>query len=70
MQDLITIKEAATILDVTLSTVSYYIRSCKLTSVDRTIRTAHRRKRQMVSRSEVDQLKRQHDEADKAATQT
>lgn len=70
MQDLITIKEAATILDVTLSTVSYYIRSGKLTSVDGTIRTAHRRKRQMVSRSEVDQLKRQHDEADKAATQT
>jgi len=57
MQDLITITEAAKILDVTLSTVSYYIRTGKLTGIDGSERTAHRRRRKLLDREEVMKLK-------------
>ena len=61
MQDLITIKEAAEILNVTMSTVSYYVRTGKLTGIDSDKRTAHRRKHQLVDRAEVLALKAAHD---------
>lgn len=61
MQDLITIAEAAKILDVTMSTVSYYIRTGKLTGVESDSRTAHRKKRRLLDRHEVLKLKEQHD---------
>lgn len=57
MQDLITIKEASDILGVTLSTVSYYVRTGKLTGIDSDQRTAHRKTRKLVDRSEVLRLK-------------
>ena len=61
MQDLITLKEAADILGVTLSTVSYYVRTGKLSSVEGDKRTAHRKRHKMVSRADVQQLKERHD---------
>ncbi len=60
MQDLITLKEASEILGVTLSTVSYYVRTGKLTGVDSEKRTAHRRKHRLVDRAEVLALKEKH----------
>lgn len=57
MQDLITIKEASEILGVTLSTVSYYVRTGKLIGHDSTGRTAHRKTRKLVDRAEVEKLK-------------
>lgn len=62
MQQLITIAEAAKILDVTLSTVSYYIRTGKLTGIESDQRTAHRRKRRLIDRDEVLRLKAQQDQ--------
>lgn len=61
MKDLITIAEAAKILDVTLSTVSYYVRTGKLASVEGDKRTAHRKQQKMVSRADVEKLKSDHD---------
>lgn len=61
MQDPITIVEAAKILDVTLSTVAYYIRSGKLTSIEGDKRTAHRRRQKLVSRADVLKLKEDHE---------
>lgn len=61
MQDLITLKEASEILGVTLSTVSYYVRTGKLTGVDSEKRTAHRRQHRLVDRAEVLALKEKHD---------
>jgi predicted transcriptional regulator len=59
--DLITLKQAAELLGVTLSTVSYYVRTRKLRSVDSDRRTAHRKMRQLVERSDVLQLKKRFD---------
>jgi excisionase family DNA binding protein len=56
MQDLITIKEAAKILDVSLSTVSYYVRTKKLAAVASDQRTAHRKHRQLIDRADVERL--------------
>lgn len=64
MQDLITIKEAADILGVTLSTVSYYVRTGKLTGHDSATRTAHRKTRKLVDRADVERLKAEHDHSD------
>lgn len=64
MQELITIAEAAKLLDVTLSTVSYYIRTGKLTGIASGTRTAHRKQRKLISRDEVMQLKEQRDAED------
>lgn len=61
MQDLITIKEAAAILDVTMSTVSYYVRTDKLIAINGDKRTAHRKRNKLVSRAQVEQLKAYHD---------
>lgn len=61
MQDLITLKEASDILGVTLSTVSYYVRTGKLTGVSGEKRTAHRKQHKLVSRVEVEKLKAEHD---------
>ncbi len=61
MQDLITLKEASEILGVTLSTVSYYVRTGKLTGTEGEKRTAHRRQHKMVSRADVERLKVEHD---------
>lgn len=61
MKDLITLKEASDILGVTLSTVSYYVRTGKLSSVEGDKRTAHRKQQKMVSRADVERLKHQHD---------
>lgn len=57
MQDLITITEAAKILDVTLSTVSYYVRTGKLTGIEGDKRTAHRKRQKLIDRAEVLRLK-------------
>lgn len=57
MSELISIKEAAEILDVTLSTVSYYIRTGKLTGIESDSRTAHKRKRKLLEKSDVLRLK-------------
>lgn len=64
MQDLITIAEAAKILDVTLSTVSYYIRTGKFTSIEGGKRTAHRKKQKLLDRSEVINFKLKRDKKD------
>jgi predicted transcriptional regulator len=61
MQDLITLKDASVILGVTLSTVSYYVRTKQLKSVDSDRRTAHRKQRQLVDRADVLRLKAAHD---------
>lgn len=61
MQDLITIKEAAEILGVTMSTASYYVRTGKLPSVESDKRTAHRKKQRLIDRSAVLALKASHD---------
>jgi len=58
-EELITIAEASKILDVTISTVSYYIRSGKLEGVESEGRTAHRKKRKLLKRSDVLDLKAQ-----------
>lgn len=63
MQDLITLKEASDILDVTLSTVSYYVRTGKLTGVDGDKRTAHRKRQKLVDRADVLILKQQQDKS-------
>lgn len=57
MKDLITLKEASDILGVTLSTVSYYVRTGKLRSTEGEKRTAHRKQQKMVSRADVERLK-------------
>jgi len=64
MQDLITIAEAAKILDVTLSTVSYYVRTGKLTGVESSTRTAHRKQRKLIDSADVLRLKEQRDAED------
>jgi transposase len=61
MQDLITIKEAADILGVTLSTASYYVRTGKLAGIESDKRTAHRKKHKLVDRAQVLALKSKRD---------
>jgi hypothetical protein len=61
---LITLIEASEILGVTLSTVSYYVRTKQLPSVDSDRRTAHRKPRQLVSLADVRRLKAVHDAKD------
>lgn len=61
MEDLITVTEAAAILDVSISTVSYYIRSGKLVGVDSNQRTAHKKTRKLVNRKDVIELKEKQD---------
>ena len=61
MVDLITIKEAASILDVSISTVSYYIRAGKLISIDSNQRTAHKKMRKLVNLKDVIELKEKQD---------
>lgn len=63
MQDLITLKEASDILGVTLSTVSYYVRTGKLIGVDGGKRTAHRKQQKLVDRADVLNLKQQQDKS-------
>lgn len=58
MNELITITEASNILDVTLTTVSYYIRTGKLPSIETDRRTAHRRPKKLVRRADVLELRR------------
>jgi len=61
MQKLITMTEATKILDVTLSTVSYYVRTGKLPGVECKKRTAHRQYHKLVSLEDVERLKAKHD---------
>ncbi len=60
-EEMITISEASKILDVTISTVSYYIRSGKLEGVESEGRTAHRKKRKLLRKTDVLSLKEKMD---------
>lgn len=62
--EFITMSEAARLLDVSLSSVSYYVRTGKLPSVPTTRRTTHRKPRRLVRRLSVMELKQAHDEQD------